>query len=103
MKHLHLYLLCCCFVFAIVGCNERSTTPTSGAADPEYDRQMKETARQLEITAKQQQEIQRHLERYAKQAERFEKLLQRWEQQADRQDKLLDRQEHQTKPTGNAR
>lgn len=102
MRYFQLCLLCSCLL-ALAGCDDRSTTSAPGDVDPEYARQMKETARQLEISAKQQEETQRQLEQSAKHAERLEKLLQRWERQADRQDKLLDRQERQAQPPTDAR
>jgi light-regulated signal transduction histidine kinase (bacteriophytochrome) len=101
MKNIHGYLLLGCLV-ALLGCDHQASTSNSGV-DPEYARQTKEAAKQLEVSAKQQEEAQRQLENSAKQAERFEKLLQRWEQQADREDRLLDRQERQAQPPADAR
>jgi hypothetical protein len=114
MKHVHVGLLLSCW-FVAAGC-EQGTPASAGASDAEYDRQSKETARQLEVSAKQAEEYERqmkemarHLEATTKQLEqaerqaaRFDKLLERWERQADREDRLLDRRE-QAAPAPDAR
>ena len=100
MRNIHHHLLVGCLV-ALLGCDNQALTSSSDV-DAEYDRQMKQAAKQLEVSAKQQEEAQRQLKNSAKQADRLEKLLQRWEQQADRQDKILDRQERQAPPAANA-
>jgi hypothetical protein len=93
------FLLC---LLAIVGC-EHGPSTTTDALDAEYDRQLDESTRQLEVSAKQQEEALRLVKHSAEQAERFDRLLERWERQADRQDKLLDRQEFSETPTETTR
>ena len=54
MRHLHLatFLLC----LALTGCDDQSTA-SGGATDAEYERQSKESARQLDVAGKQLERV----------------------------------------------
>jgi predicted Zn-dependent protease len=84
MKYILFYAWLLCFA-AAVGCDGRSSTSAT-AVDAEYDRQLKQAARQLE-------ENDRLLQRGTEQNDRYDALLERWEHQADRMDRILERWE----------
>ena len=71
--------------------------PSVGFSDDRYrpEAQIVETDRQLKQSAEQLEIYQAQLERAEKQADRWERMLQRWERQADRYDALLDKWEKQ--------
>jgi hypothetical protein len=98
MNNMRISILIVCFsILAIIGCDDRNapTHSTSPATYEEYERQQKESARQLKSTGEFMDEYKKQLEHGQQNLERMDRVLDRWEKQAERYDRLLDRWEQE--------